>query len=129
MSTVSRLITSDAGAAERRAEALAMIQQTDAQYTAAKQEIVQLKADLNREIDRCAMLLEERDKYRAMWLTDRTSLAELAAKQSSISLLCVPATEIMMTLREVHQAPTPSSEALDKLEASYVDGNKPAAVA
>lgn len=100
-----------------RAEALARIQQTDHDLSAARETIDQLKADLAKCHNRCDILAEERNKYRAEALVFRKKLVELATSMTNIGLLTVSSQELMKTVDELTtRAVTPTDEQLAELE-------------
>ena len=93
---------------DRHASALANIQQLVDDLREAHEEIAQLKADLHREEDRCALLvadkdriIEENKKDRSDAVLVRDKLVELATAMTNIGLLTIPAQEIMRTVQEL----------------------------
>jgi hypothetical protein len=66
----------------------------------AMEEIVQLKADLHREQDRCIMMVEERDKYRADADLLRTQLMKVCTTVANIGLLTKEAEAVVLTVTE-----------------------------
>lgn len=103
---------------DRRAGALAEIQRMHEAMTAAAEEIGQLRADLHREQDRVVMMVEERDRYRHEAVHFRKLLIELATQLSNIGLMTRKADEVMTTVDEIDQKPTPSTEEVEKLVAA-----------
>ena len=85
---------------DRQAAALANIQQTWDELTAARDEIAQLKADLNREQDRIVLLVEERDFYRKEYLRVEGKLVEMATVISNIGLLSIAAQDLIQNIKE-----------------------------
>jgi hypothetical protein len=110
-------------ATDQRVIALAQVNQMHDDLIDANKTISQLKADLNRERDRVALIFEERDRYRHEALRLRKLLIELTTQMANIGLLTRKAEEHISTINEIDDAPTPSTEAIDKLEAEY--GGKP----
>src|SRR4051812_28517531 len=106
----------------RRAEALAEIQEMHHQLSEAHAEIDQLKADLHREQDRVMMMIEERDRYRHESVRFRKLALTLAVKLTDAALILDRAKDEMHTIDEVDAGVTPSSAALDALEAEYKSG-------
>jgi len=92
---------------ERRAAALADIQQMHDDLNEAHETIGQLRADLNRETDRCVMLAEERNRFRHDALVYRDKLVELATSMANIGLMTVSAQEIMRVAHELTDKDTP----------------------
>jgi hypothetical protein len=110
---------------ERRAAALADVQQMHDDLISAHDEIGQLKADLARETDRCAMLVEDRNRHRRDGMIYRDKLVELATAMTNIGLLTAPAHEIMRTVRELVDAASDAGGAgghakLEQEQAGYV---------
>ena len=99
---------------ERRAAALADIQQMHEDLNEAHEHIGQLKADLNRETDRCTLLVEERNRYRHDALVYRDKLVELATSMSNIGLMTVAAQEIMRVAQELTAKDAPTDTAGSK---------------
>lgn len=95
-------VTNDA--VDRRAAVIADVKQMHDDFIALQQEIGQLRADLNRERDRVAMMIEERDRYRSEAMLFRNLLIELATQQTNIGLLTVKAQEIMRTVNDLDKA-------------------------
>jgi small ligand-binding sensory domain FIST len=91
--------------ADRHAAALSDIRDMHDQLTDALATIGQLRADLHREQDRCTMIIEERNRYRASDEKKTILLTELATQMSNISLLCVKAQEVVATVHELSDAP------------------------
>jgi uncharacterized coiled-coil DUF342 family protein len=106
-----------APANERRAAALADIQQMHDDLMLSHDTIGQLKADLNRCHDRIDLLIEDRNRHRAEALLFRSKLIELATQMSSIGLMCIKAQELMTTVEELTtKTETPTAKVLDDLE-------------
>lgn len=91
---------------ERHAAALADIKHMHDVLTDVQAENGQLKADLHREQDRCAMLIEERDRYRHGEARLRTLLIELCTQMSNISLLTIKAQEVVRAVEDLDREPT-----------------------
>lgn len=95
---------------DRHAEAIAEVSSMRDTILALRDEVGQLKADLNRAEDRVTLVLEERNKYRFEALTFRSKLIELATIQSNIGLLTTEANTVMMHVRELSAAGGPKEE-------------------
>ena len=108
----------------RRAEALAKVQEMHDQLTEAHAKIALLEADLNREHDRVVMVVEERDRYRHEAVRFRELNKELATCQTNARLILQRAEDVLLTIAESDAAPTPTSAAIDALEAEYKAGAK-----
>ncbi|WP_130582866.1 hypothetical protein [Bradyrhizobium sp. Leo170] len=113
----------DTSSLEGYAAALANIGSMVNDLTDARAIIGQLRADLHREQDRLELLLEERNRFRSEALVFRTKLIELATAMANIGLLTTQAQSIVLTVHELDNAATPSTESLDKLEAEFAKGN------
>jgi hypothetical protein len=103
------------------ATALAHTQQMHSDLQAAHEVIAQLKADLHREQDRCVMLLEERNKYRADAELLRNKLLSICTTVANIGLMTKEAEAVVMTVNERAAVEHP---AIDKLEAEFKQGNE-----
>lgn len=116
----SRHFTSD----ERRAEALAEVQQMNTDLLNAREDVEKLRLDVSRLEDRLTMALEDRNKYRSEALSVRAKLIELATSMASISLQCRAAEGIVMSVHELTNSngETPSDAALDTLEMKLNEG-------
>jgi uncharacterized coiled-coil DUF342 family protein len=84
----------------QRAEALAQVRQMHDDLTDAQAIIGQLKADLHREQDRCVMMVEERDKYRADADLLRNQLLKVCTTVANIGLLTKEAEAVVLTVNE-----------------------------
>jgi hypothetical protein len=91
---------------DRRAAALADVHQMHDELTDAQAVVLQLRADLHREEDRCAMIVEERDRYRTESARFRKLLIELATQLSNIGLMTTKAQEIVRLVDDLDAAPT-----------------------
>lgn len=91
---------------DRRIEAIAEVKQMHDDLIALREENGQLKADLNRERDRVAMMIEERDRYRHESARFRSLLIELSTQMSNISLLTVKAQDVVRAVHEIDAADT-----------------------
>ena len=89
---------------DRRVAALADVQQMHEDLRKALDTIGQLKADLNRERDRTALLQHDRDKLRQEMHLFRDKCVELATVISNIGLMTVSAQNIVMSVRELTEA-------------------------
>ena len=97
---------------ERQAAALLEIKQMHDELASAKSMINQLKADLNRETDRCIMMVEERNKYRADADLLRNHLMKVCTTVSNIGLLTKEAEAVVLTVNERAADSTLTLEAL-----------------
>jgi chromosome segregation ATPase len=115
---VMPLPTRQATSDERRAEALAEVQQMNTDLLHAREDIKNLTTELARVEDRLSMALEDRNKYRAEALSVRAKLIELATSMATISLQCRAAEGIVVSVHELTNGngETPSDAALDALE-------------
>jgi len=96
--------------ADRRAAALADIKQMHDDLTESQAMVLQLKADLHREEDRCVMVIEDRNRLRSENAVLRRLLVELATQQSNIALLTVKAQEVVKTIDALdHEPPEPEA--------------------
>jgi uncharacterized coiled-coil DUF342 family protein len=98
-------------AADRRAQAIAEVTKMQDDLGVCHKEIATLRRDLDRETDRCAMMVEERDRYRIESGVYKTKLIELARSMANIGLLTRQAEEVMMTVNELAEAETPEQAA------------------
>jgi hypothetical protein len=103
-------------ATERRAAALAEVSHMNDALIIALGRIEQLKADLHREEDRVVMMVEERDRYRHESIRFRKLLITLATKMSNAALLMEEAKDVLTTIDEIDDGPTPTPAAIAKLE-------------
>ncbi|KRR21314.1 hypothetical protein CQ14_06605 [Bradyrhizobium lablabi] len=113
------------GSLDRHAAILADIQKMRDELVSTHDTNDQLRADLHREEDRVALLVQERDRWRTEALIFRSRLIELATAMANIGLLTRSAQEIVLTVNELNNAT--SSEALGKLEEAFEQGNHAAA--
>lgn len=97
---------------DRRAAAIADVHQMHEDLRKALDVIGQLKADLNRERDRCALLLQDRRRLSAEMHVFRDKCMELATVVSNIGLQTITANNIVMTVRELTERA--GEEALDE---------------
>lgn len=97
---------------ERQAAALLEIKQMHDELASAKSTIAQLKADLNRETDRCIMMVEERNKYRADADLLRNQLMKVCTTVANIGLLTKEAEAVVLTVNERAADSTLTLEAL-----------------
>lgn len=86
---------------DRRAAALADVHQMHEDLRKALDAIGQLKADLSRERDRCALLLQERRQLSSEMHLFRDKCMELATCVANIGLQTISAQNIVMTVREL----------------------------
>lgn len=108
---------------DKRVTALAQVNQMHDDLITANNAINQLRADLHRERDRVALIFEERDRYRHEALRLRKLLIELTTQMANIGLLTRKAEEHIATINDMDEEPTPSTAAIDKLEADYKNGD------
>jgi hypothetical protein len=110
------LVTLPTPELDRRAAALADVQQMHDDLTEAQAVILQLRADLHREQDRVIMMVEERDRYRHESIRFRRLAEKLAVKMTNAALILDEAKETVQAIDEIAEAPTPASAAIDALE-------------
>ncbi|MGY2987664.1 hypothetical protein [Bradyrhizobium sp. USDA 4508] len=113
------------GPLERAATILTELEQMRDELVSTHETNDQLRVSLHREEDRVALLVEERDRWRAEALIFRSRLIELATAMANIGLLTRSAQEIVLTVNELNNAT--NSEALDKLSVAFEQGNDVAA--
>lgn len=97
---ITPLMSTRLGDINQRAEALAQVKQMHDDLVAAQATIGQLRADLHREQDRCVMVVEERNKYRADADLLRTQLMKVCTTVANIGLLTEEAKSIVLTVTE-----------------------------
>jgi uncharacterized protein YfcZ (UPF0381/DUF406 family) len=88
--------------------------------------IAQLRADLHHANNQISFLTEQFNRVRNESLRFRMLLTELATQMASIALLTIKGQEIVQVVHEIDDAPVPSTEALDVLEAEFKQGNSEA---
>lgn len=98
-------------AADRRAQAIAEVAKMQDDLGACHKEIATLRRDLDRETDRCVMMVEERNRYRIESNVYKKKLIELARSMANIGLLTRQAEEVMMTVDDLAAAETPEEAA------------------
>jgi hypothetical protein len=111
-----------------RVAALAQVNQMHNDLISANNAITQYRIDLNRERDRVAMMVEERDRYRHESLRLRKMLVELTTQMANIGLLTRRAEDYVNAINELDAAPTPTTAAIDELVADQ-NALKAAAIA
>jgi len=111
-----------------RVAALAQVNQMHNDLISANNAITQYRIDLNRERDRVAMMVEERDRYRPESLRLRKMLVELNTQMAPIGLLTRRAEDYVNAINELDAAPTPTTAAIDELVADQ-NALKAAAIA
>ena len=111
-----------------RVAALAQVNQMHNDLISANNAITQYRIDLNRERDRVAMMVEERDRYRHESLRLRKRLVELTTQMANIGLLTRRAEDYVNAINELDAAPTPTTAAIDELVADQ-NALKAAAIA
>jgi hypothetical protein len=111
-----------------RVAALAQVNQMHNDLISANNAITQYRIDLNRERDRVAMMVEERDRYRHESLRLRKLLVEMTTQIANIGLLTRRAEDFVATVNELDAGPTPTTAAIDELVADQ-NALKAAAVA
>lgn len=87
----------------RRTDVIAKIQQELAHSYG--EEIDQLQRELDRERDRCAMLVEETERWRNDALRCRAQVQELSTTLTNIGLMTMPAQEIFRSDFALGQLP------------------------
>ncbi len=101
-------------ATDRRAQALAEVHKMQSDLVSCHEEIATLRRALDRETDRCVMMVEERDRYRTEASILKKKLIELARTQANIGLLTRQAEETMMTVDDLAAAETPEQAAAEQ---------------
>ncbi len=108
-------------AAERRATALDEINKMQQDLILSHDNAASLKRELERAEDRCAIVTEERDRYRRHAHIYRGKLIELATAVANIGLLTVSAQEIMKTVNElITKAESPEEAATEERSAAEI---------
>jgi hypothetical protein len=115
-------IISETNPLDREAIALANVQRMRDDLIAAREENAQLKADLHRERDKNSFLTEQFNRARNEAVRFRVLLVELATQMTGIGLQTVKAQEIVRTVHEIDDAPTPPTVAIERLENEYRNG-------
>lgn len=117
---LSEIPTSDP--LDRHAVALAEFRKMRDDLIATHDTNDQLRADLHREQDRIAMLIEDRDYWREKATTNGRQLVELATAVANIGLLTRAAEHIILTVNEL-TAKEESGRTADRLDEAYAKGN------
>lgn len=92
-------------ALDRRASALDEIRQMHDDLAGAQETIRSLTRDLEREDDRRALLVADRERYLAEATLYRTKLVELSTSVANIGLLTIAAQDIMRSVHELLDPP------------------------
>jgi hypothetical protein len=92
---------------DMRAEALAMVTKMHNDLNDAQKLVAHLQADLNRETDRCVMIVEERDRYRADNALLRGLLTKACTTIANMGLLAREAETLVTMLAENGAKKTP----------------------
>ena len=108
---------------DRHASVLTELQQIHADYARVLAENGQLKADLHREQDRCIMMIEDRDRYRYRCIKVERLLMLQSTKMVDAALVLERAKDTLQELEEMDAGGTPTSEAIDQLEAQFKKGS------
>ncbi|MEY9493716.1 hypothetical protein [Bradyrhizobium elkanii] len=112
---------------DRHAAVLADIKKIQDDLIETRDANAQLHADLHREQDRVALLVEDRDRWRQEALVFRTRLIELATAMANIGLLTRAAEGVVLT--ELTGTEKATGEAVGKLDEAFAKGNATAATA
>ena len=102
---------------DRQAAALAEIKHMHDELTDSQATVLQLKADLNRETDRCIMITEERDRFRADNNLLRSQLLKACTTISNMGLLARDAEALLTTLSEHDVKDTQAMLTLEEIAA------------
>ena len=109
--------------AELRAAAVADVKQMHIDLIDAHATIAQLRADLHREQDRTVMMIEDRDRYRYRCIKVERLLMLQSTKMVDAALVLERAKDTLQELEERDAGGTPTSEAIDQLEAQFKKGS------
>jgi chromosome segregation ATPase len=100
---------------DRRATALAEIQEMHNDLHTAKSRIADLERELHREEDRVTMIVEERNHYRTENTRLNKHLVELATQMANIGLLTIKAQEVLASIEPAPANYAPHATRMDAL--------------
>jgi len=106
------------------ADALVQVNKMHNDLNDANAAIQQLRADLHREQDRVAMMVEERDRYRHESVRFRKLLIQQSTKMVNAALILEAAKDTLMEVEEIDAGDTPTSSAIDKLDKLFDEAEK-----
>lgn len=110
-------------ALDRRATALDEIRQMHDDLNEARETIRAFKKDLEREEDRRALLIADRERYLAEATLYRTKLVELSTSVANIGLLTLAAQDIMRSVHELLDPPRVDAPSTLHAVANAIEGH------